>query len=200
MSSLTALLTDKNPLPVASAPKVIGLFPDKTRVLSEYLRAVASSYPSEVSKAATEVLTSGYLTGLRKVWLLIVLREVVASGGADDQTVTSNIARDIAESEDESWLARVEAVRLLAHLGGLDRDLLIRVWNRAPAALRTDLVAAVAVVALHPNAAWAIAFRDSLNPDALMQVVLHGVDGTKKATEDKAPGAAGAQTGWGKSH
>ena len=31
-----------------------------------------------------------------------------------------------------------------------------------------------AVVALDPDAAWAIAFRDSLNSDALMQVVLPG--------------------------
>ena len=188
---MAALLTEKSPLPVASAPKVIGLFPDKTRVLWEYLRAVASSYPNDVSKAATEALTSGYLTGLQKAWLLIALREVVASGGADDPTVTSHIASDIAESEDESWLARVEAVRLLAHLGSLDRDLVTRVWNRAPAALRADLVAALAVVALNPDAAWAIAFRDSLNPDALMQVVLQGVENAKKANGDEVSGAAG---------
>lgn len=179
MSSLTALLTDKNPLPIASAPKVIGLFPDKTRVVSEYLRAVASSYPEQVSGAATEVLTSGYLTGLQKAWLLIVLRHVVASAGTYDDSVVSTIASDIAECEGESWLARVEAVRLLAHLGGLSRDLLARVWSRVPGALRADLVAAVAVVALDPDSMWAIAFRDSLNPDALMQVVLQGFDAGK---------------------
>ncbi|GJO33949.1 hypothetical protein NJB1507_46240 [Mycobacterium marinum] len=195
MSSLTTLLTDKNPLPITSAPKVIGLFPDKTRILSEYLRAVASSYPNEVSNVVTEVLTSGYLTGLQKTWLLIALREVVASGGVANLTFASEIANSIAEDEGESWLARVEAVRLLAHLDCLDRDLLTRVWDRAPAPLRADLVAAVAIVARDPNAAWAIAFRDSLNPDALMQVVLHGVDNARVPSIAKTTGVAGAQTG-----
>lgn len=68
-------------------------------------------------------------------------------------------------------------------------------------ALRADLVAAVAVVvALDPNASWAIAFRDSLNPDALMQVVLQGIDNNaKKATGDEAPAASVAPNGGGKS-
>ena len=40
-----------------------------------------------------------------------------------------------------------------------------------------------AVVALDPDAAWAIAFRDSLNSDALMQVVLQGIDNAKKTSK-----------------
>lgn len=186
MSSLTALLTDKNPLPIESAPRVIRLFPDKTRILSDYLRAVASTYPSEVSTAVTTALTSGYLTGLQKALLLSVLREVVIAGGPTPPEI-STVAREISGNEDETWLSRVEAVRVLAHLGELDRDLLTRIWNRAPAALRADLVAAVAIVAVDPDAAWAIAFRDSLNPDALMQVVLQGVDNAKRSTDEADP-------------
>lgn len=179
MSSLTPLLTEKHLLPVETAPKVISVFPDKTRVLAEYLRAVVSTAPNEVTVAATTALKSGYLTGLQKTWLLIVLREVAASGRAAEPAIISEIAYGVSQNEDEGWLARVEAVRVLAHLGQLERDLLTRIWNRAPAALRVDLVAAVAVVAAHSNAAWAIAFRDSLKPDALMQVVLHGYDNRK---------------------
>jgi hypothetical protein len=92
----------------------------------------------------------------------------------------------------------VEAVRLFAHLGSLDRDLPTRVWNRAPAALRADLVAALAVVALNPDAAWAIAFRDSLNPDAPMQVVLQGTDNAKKTSNTEVPGAGDAPDSGGK--
>lgn len=190
MSSLTTLLTDKNPLPVESAPTVIRLFPDKTRVLSEYLRAVASAYPSEVASAATTGLTSGYLTGLQKAWLLMVLREVVVAGGGDREAILG-VVQEVSGNEDEAWLARVEALRVLAHLGELDRDLLTRIWSRAPAALRADLVAAVAVVAVDPNAAWAIAFRDSLNPDALMQVVLQGVDNARKGSANEASPSSG---------
>jgi hypothetical protein len=183
MSSLTVLLSAQNPLPIASASKVIGLFPDKTRVVSEYLRKVASSYPREVLEAATDALKSGYLTGLQKAWLLAVLRGVAASSADVDLTPTRQIAGAIAEGEDESWLPRVEAVRLLADVGELGHELFNRIWNRAPAALRADLVAAVAIVARDPDVSWAVAFRDSLNPDPLMQVVLQGVDNATKMKE-----------------
>jgi hypothetical protein len=38
----------------------------------------------------------------------------------------------------------------------------------------------------------AIAFRDSLNSDALMQVVLQGIDNVKKTSKTGVPGAEGA--------
>ena len=52
--------------------------------------------------------------------------------------------------------------------------------------------------ALDPNAAWAIAFRDSLNPDPLMQVVLPGIDNAKKTSKTGVPGAGGAPDSRGK--
>jgi hypothetical protein len=177
VSSLPPLLTEKHPLPVNLAPTVIKLFPEKTRILTDYLRAVASSFPAEVESAAVNVLTSGYLTGLQKALVLMVLRDVVALGGDEKHPVALQIAHDVSENEDESWLPRVEAIRVLAQIGDLGRDLFVRVWNRAPAALHADLAVAVATAARDPDATWAIAFRDSLNPDALMQVVLQGFDG-----------------------
>ena len=51
-----------------------------------------------------------------------------------------------------------------------------------------------AVVALDPDAAWAIAFRDSLNSDALMQVVLQGIDNAKKTSKTGVPGAGAHRT------
>ena len=46
-----------------------------------------------------------------------------------------------------------------------------------------------------PDAAWAIAFRDSLNSDALMQVVLQGIDNAKKTSKPGVlPGAGSGRT------
>jgi hypothetical protein len=47
-------------------------------------------------------------------------------------------------------------------------------------------------VALDPDAAWAIAFRDSLHCHALMQVVLRGIDNAKKTSKPEVPGGGGA--------
>ena len=49
-------------------------------------------------------------------------------------------------------------------------------------------------MALDPDAAWAIAFRDSLNSDALMQVVLQGIDNAKKTSKTRVPGAGAHRT------
>lgn len=184
-SSMTVLITAVNPIPIAATPKVIGLFPEKTRTMCEYLRKVAQPYPQQVSDATIEALTTGYLTGLQESWLLTVLRDVVASGAGVALDPIAEVASRIAENEAEMWLARVEAARLLAQISSLGHDLLSRIWNRAPAALRADLVAAVATVARNPEVAWAVAFRDSLNPDPLMQVVLQNVDNSSsKASTD----------------
>ena len=52
-----------------------------------------------------------------------------------------------------------------------------------------------AVVAPDPDAAWAIAFRDSPNSDALMQVVLQGIDNAKKTSKPGVlPGAGSGRT------
>ena len=55
-----------------------------------------------------------------------------------------------------------------------------------------------AVVARDPDAARAIAFRDSVNADALMQVVLRGIDNAKKTSKPGVPGAGGAPDSRGK--
>jgi hypothetical protein len=49
-------------------------------------------------------------------------------------------------------------------------------------------------VALDPDAAWAIAIRDSLNSDALVPVVLQGIDNAKKTSKTGVPGC-GRRTG-----
>jgi hypothetical protein len=187
-SSLTILLADRNPMPIVLSARLIGQFPDKTAHICGYLRGVAASYPAQVSIFAVEALTTGYLTGLAKAWLLTVLREVASSSApapAAEIEAGLQAATEIASSEDESWLARAEAARLLAQVGRLTHELLSRIWNRAPAAIHADLVAAVAVAARDDNAVWAQAFRDSLNSDPVMQVVLQGLSATdpSKATD-----------------
>ena len=45
-----------------------------------------------------------------------------------------------------------------------------------------------------PMRPGAIAFRDSLNSDALMQVVLQGIDNAKKTSKTGVPGAGAHRT------
>lgn len=181
-TSIITLLAKKLPNAIPFAAKLIANFPDKTELVSKYLSGVAAAFPQRVEAAAVEGLTSGYLTGWQKAWLMVVLRRVASA------TVVTNFGRALAvveaeaSGEEASWLGRAEAVRLLAEIGRLDHQLLIRVWNRAPVAIRADLASAAAVVARKEGEAWAEAFCDSLKADPLMDVVLHRIDNeTNKA-------------------
>jgi hypothetical protein len=179
-SSLTVLLADKHQLPISAAPGLVRRFPDKTELVCAYLRGVTSSYPAEVAAAATESLTSGYLLGWQQAWLFTVLRSVAASAPDTEIDAGVHAAVEVASDEEASWLARAEAARLLAQVGKLRHELVIKLWNRGPVAIQADLTAAVAVMA-DGETAWAEAFRDSLNSDALMQVVLSGVAAAKSS-------------------
>lgn len=181
-SSFTVLLADKHRLPISESAGLVRRFPDKTELVCTYLRGVSSSYPEEVAAAATDLLTSGYLLGWQQAWLFTVLRSVAASAPDTEINAGVRAAVDVASDEESSWLARAEAARLLAQVGKLSHELVIKLWNRGPVAIQTDLTAAVAVMAEGKGeTAWAEAFRDSLNSDALMQVVLSGVAEAKSS-------------------
>lgn len=107
---------------------------------------------------------------------MVVLRRVATAAKVTHFGPALEVVEAEASDEEASWLGRAEAVRLLAQIGQLDHQLLIRVWNRAPAAIRADLASAAAVVARQEGEAWAEAFCDSLKADPLMDVVLHRIE------------------------
>ncbi len=188
-SSLPTLLADKSAEPIAAAPMVVERFPDKTRVIADYLRGVAVQYPQQVTDAALKILSGGYVTGLQKALMCTVLRQVATAPGGITTTTALDAVREIVEGEAESWLARAEGIEVLAEAGSLTRELLMRVWNRAPEAVRANLVAAVATAATR-SAPWAVAFRDSLNADPLMQVIIHSVRQQREAQTSESASTA----------
>jgi hypothetical protein len=189
-SSMTILLAKKLPDAIEYAPTLVSQFPDKTELVATYLSGLAASYPQLVEAAVVEVLNSGYLTGWQQAWLMTVLRRVAESTKVTHFGSAVDVAVELAQDEDASWLARAEAVRLLAQIHRLDHRLLLRVWNRAPAAIRADLTAAAAVVAGADGEVWAEAFCDSMKSDPIADVVLHRVSNAQQqaaTTADTAP-------------
>ncbi|MFQ2874269.1 reverse transcriptase domain-containing protein [Mycobacterium sp. MS3] len=174
-TAMTILLAKKLPDAIESAPMLVGRFPDKTALVATYLSGLATSYPQRVETASVKALTSGYLTGWQQAWLMAVLRRVAESTRFTHFGAALEVIVDVAHDEDASWLARAEAVRLLAQVRKLDHKLLLRVWNRAPNSVRADLTAAAAVVARTEGAVWAEAFCDSMKSDPIADVVLHRV-------------------------
>lgn len=182
-SAMTTLIAARDATPLASAASLALRFPSETELVATYLRALAASHPSDVAAEIIAALSGGYTTGWQQAWLLGALRGVVAAVDATAIGAMVEIARTIATDEESSWLARAEGARLLADAGELDQDLLTRLWARAPAAVRPDLALAVSVVAGAAGAAgaagedtapaWAVAFRDSLRDDPMLQVVLN---------------------------
>jgi hypothetical protein len=176
-SYLTTLIAARDVRPLPDIASLVSRFPSETELLATYLRALAESRPTEVSEQVDIALSGGYMTAWQQAWLLGALREVVEQ--APGTNVDSGLDRALALARDEeaSWLARVEAARLLGAGHRLDQELLSRLWAAAPAAVRADLAAAAAAAAANLSAAeplaWAEAFLDSLREDPLLVVVLH---------------------------
>jgi hypothetical protein len=174
--SLTVFLAAKDPLPIGVAVNLIRRFPDKTENVATYLRGVAATHPTAVVAAASAALSSGYLLGSQKAWLLTVLRHAASASSRFGLSAGIHISMAIVNDEEESWLARVEAARLLAEVEELTHDQLSRIWNRAPVAVRVDLAAAISRLTNGQSSPWANAFRDSLKADPLLQAMLHHED------------------------
>ena len=172
-TSFTRLIAARDPHALEDAASLIFRFPDETELVATYLRALAASHSAEVGREVTRALTDGYLTAWQRAWLFIVVRDVIEAAPGADLSAAVDAARAIATSEGESWLARSEAARVLAHAGLLEHELVTRMWAAAPTVIRADLAAAVATLsATTAPPAWVEPFLDSLGADAMLQVVL----------------------------
>lgn len=94
-------------------------------------------------------------------------------------------AANVAITDSFDWLARVEALRLLARCGRLTQDLALRVTKRAPESFQGDLVGIIAMVEESGN--WAARYLDGARQDALQAVVIDGV--RSRIRDDRRAGA-----------
>jgi hypothetical protein len=176
-SSLTTLIAARDVRPLPDIASLVSRFPSETELLTTYLRALAGSRPTEVLEQVDIALSGGYMTAWQQAWLLGAAREVLEQAPATNADSGLDRALALAQDEEASWLARVEAARLLGAGHRLDQELLSRLWAGGPAAVRSDLAAAVAAAAANLSGteppAWTEAFLDSLHEDPLLVVVLH---------------------------
>lgn len=153
---------------LARCAELLRLYPDKTSLIARYLLALKKSNASEIVRVAEEVLNDdSYRTALELAWLFRVVG--VGASSASDKTV--KIAREWAEDEDADWLARTEAMKLLAARGELEHKLVLRVWERAPEPFKADAIAA-ASAAKKSGAPWAENFLDGAAKEPVLAVVL----------------------------
>jgi hypothetical protein len=80
---------------------------------------------------------------------------------------------DLANDESCDWIARAEAVRLLALGERLEHGLAVRLWARVPHALRAEIADGIFTLARKaPDKVWVQAFADTLRVDPVIQVVI----------------------------
>jgi len=166
--SLTGLAAAKDPKAIEHCAHLLLAFPDETEIVVRYLLAMVGTSPSKVVNQISEViLTDDFRLGWQTAWLYRVL----AAASEDlDPEVLDRALRSIGY-EDLDWLERIEALRLLATVGKLERDHLWRMWRRVPAPFRPNVVAAAALMA-KAKVDWASTFVDACRGDRVNEVVI----------------------------
>lgn len=145
-------------------------FPEETQFVANYLLSLVDDEPARVAQAVEHGLAnSEFLLGWQRGWLYRVLARVASHVGEGTLAEADRVMR----SQDEDWLARIEAARLLGIRARLSADDVNSLHRNAPEAFRTDLFAIAAE--LEPSAAWARAFLDGARQDALHGVVIDAV-------------------------
>lgn len=144
--------------------------PDETQDLANYLLSVVRSEPVKVAAACQFALTNKrHILDWERAWLYRVLSRVPHHV----HKAILERAQDVARSDSFGWLARVEAIRLLARCKLLSRDLALGVVRQAPESFQGDLVGIVAMVEEPGN--WASQYLDGARQDAVHAVVIDGV-------------------------
>ena len=142
--------------------------PDEAQELANYMLERQSS--RQVVAACQYALTNkGHLLDWERAWIYRVLSRVAFLVALP---IISQAER-IAESDSYSWLARVEAVRLLARRGTLTQRVALNVVRSAPDCYQGDLAGIVAMVE-EPNN-WASKYLDGSRQDALQATIIDGV-------------------------
>jgi len=145
------------------------VFPEETQNVCSYLLSVIDQSPSEVVRAVEFVISrAGFLLGWQYGWLFRVLSRAATKADA----VTVSHARTVMTTESD-WLARIEASRLVALRGGMTGAQANLLFNQAPDAYRTDIIAIAA--ARQSKERWAATFLEGARQDPINAVVLDGI-------------------------
>ncbi len=143
--------------------------PDHAQDLANYMLAFLDSDPDKVVAACQFALTTKvHLLDWERAWIYRVLSRVARLA----HTRIIREAEAVAQSDAYSWIARAEALRLLARRGCLSKDVALRTISRAPEAIAGDLAGVVAIMEPAP---WAKRFLDGSRQDALHAVVVDAV-------------------------
>jgi hypothetical protein len=184
-SALPVLAGSKDPQALIHCPVLLTRHGDETALVSNYLAALTSVAPEEVRKICLAVLASEtFMLGWQRAWLWNTL------GRVDPEHLDREVlalAAAVAGSDGGIWLERVEAVKVMAVAGSLDRPLLLSLWERAPAVYQADLIAAAAML----TGSWAARFLSTARQHPVHQVVRSNVlSALPTASEPPASGGA----------
>jgi hypothetical protein len=144
--------------------------PDETQALANYMLALVSVKPDRVVAACQYALTQkAHLLDWERAWIYRVLSRAA-------HLVHPSILQEaerVAESDSFNWLARTEAMRLLARGARLTSATASQITRGAPECFQGDIVGIVAMVEQPGN--WAAKYLDGARQDALQAVVIDGV-------------------------
>lgn len=164
--SLLRLAAGRSPAALAGAASIVAKFPEKTDLTAGYLQALLKTHGEEAVRQVESIVNSDvFTTPWQQAWLLRVL----AAGSRHLASTTVETLRRMALDEAVHWLSRVEAMKVLAQVDKLDRDLVTRAWRLAPRPYRCDLLAAAA--SLRASHDWARRLLDGARQDPVEAVV-----------------------------
>jgi hypothetical protein len=179
--SLMRLAAARSPVAIPHAASVMARFPEKTEIMCRYLQAIMGTHAAEaVSQIENLIGSSLFTTPWQQAWLFRVL----SFGGSDLSEGISARLREVAMNSTTHWLARVEAMKVLAQINKLDREPVSRSLKLAPRPYRCDLLAAAARCV--NTTEWARKILEASRLDPVEQVVAAhllatGIRDTKEA-------------------
>ncbi|HEX8347413.1 MAG TPA: hypothetical protein VF657_22150 [Actinoplanes sp.] len=144
-------------------------YAEETALVASYLAAMAADQRQEVQKICAAVLGSDtFMLGWQRAWLWNTLANVAPV--ELDEGIAS-LAQRAAESDRCDWIERLEATKLLAAIGSLERQILLTLWQRAPTVYRADLIAAAVLLQFRSPEDWPRRFLATAKQDPIHTVV-----------------------------
>jgi hypothetical protein len=170
-------------------------YAEETALVASYLAAMAADQQQKVQEICAAVLASDtFMLGWQRAWLWNTLASA-APVNLDHDTVA--LAQRAAESDRCDWIERLEATKLLAAVGSLERQILLTLWERAPAVYRADLIAAAVLLQFRSTADWPRRFLATAKQDPIHAVVETNIKNSAQAKTQVGltPTAAGTSSG-----
>jgi hypothetical protein len=164
--SVLQLTAARSPAAISEAASVMARFPEKAELMCRYLSAIMETHAAEaVSQVENIVDSSLFTTPWQQAWLFRVL----SLGSRHVSEAVSERLTGIASDSAVHWLPRVEAMKVLARMGKLDREPVSRGLKLAPRPYRCDLLAAAAYCA--NTVEWGRKILEASRLDPVEQVV-----------------------------